>query len=52
VASRPSPADRAVAGLATGPLGRLTAFVLDLGAALLRAARGDPHHPEERRRLP
>jgi hypothetical protein len=41
---------RALAWLATGPLGRLAAFLLDLGAALIGAARRrvmghePPHH--------
>jgi len=36
------------ARLLTGPLGRGVAFVLDFAAALIRAARGRPEHPEER----
>jgi hypothetical protein len=42
--------DRIGARLATGSLARLAAFFLDLLAALLRAARGRPGHPEERPR--
>jgi hypothetical protein len=33
----------------TGPLGRGVAFALDFLAALARALRGRPEHPEERR---
>jgi len=34
-----SAVNRALAWLATGPIGRVTAFVMDFGAALLRALR-------------
>jgi hypothetical protein len=37
------------ARLVTGPLGRGVAFALDFLAALARALRGRPEHPEERR---
>jgi hypothetical protein len=33
-----APEDRLLAWLATGPVGRLVAFVLDLGGALIRGA--------------
>ncbi|HSJ16705.1 MAG TPA: hypothetical protein VK920_01260 [Solirubrobacterales bacterium] len=42
--------DRIGAWLVTGPVGRLAAFVIDLSAALIGAARGrlrrssSPHH--------
>jgi hypothetical protein len=35
----PSPVNRALAWLATGPIGRVTAFLMDFGAAVLRALR-------------
>jgi len=38
-----------LAGLVSGSPGRLIAFVGDFVAALYRAVRGDPRHPEERR---
>lgn len=40
--------DRAAARFATSPPGRGTAFLLDFIATLIRAARGNPRHPEER----
>ncbi|HKJ35222.1 MAG TPA: hypothetical protein VKA36_01525 [Solirubrobacterales bacterium] len=44
----PSGPARLGARLATGPLGRGAAFAIDFCAALIRAARGHPEHPEER----
>lgn len=44
----PPPAGRR-ARLVTGPAARGLAFAIDFCAALLRAARGNPEHPEERR---
>jgi len=41
--------ERRLAGLVSGPVGRFVAFVGDFAAALYRAMRGDPRHPEERR---
>lgn len=41
--------DHLGARLVTGPVARGTAFVADFTAALIRAARGNPRHPEERR---
>ncbi len=38
-----------LAGLVSGPLGRGLAFVVDFVAAVWRALRGDPRHPEERK---
>jgi hypothetical protein len=40
---------RAAVRVLTGPLGRGGAFLVDFAAALIRIARGDPTHPEERR---
>jgi hypothetical protein len=37
--TRLTPRDRFLAWIVTGPVGRLVAFVLDLGAALINAAR-------------
>ena len=41
--------DRLGARLVTGPAGRGLGFAIDFLSALLRAARGDRRHPEERR---
>jgi hypothetical protein len=41
--------DHLGARLVTGPAARGAAFVADFAAALIRAARGNPRHPEERR---
>ncbi len=41
--------DHLGARLVTSPAGRGLAFFLDFSAALVRAARGDSRHPEERR---
>lgn len=46
--SAPRPAGRR-ARLVTGPAARGLAFAVDFVAALIRAARGTPGHPEERR---
>ena len=35
----PSRSNRALAWLATGPIGRVAAFLMDFGAAVLRALR-------------
>ncbi len=37
------------ARLVTSPLARATAFVADFVATLIRAAKGNPRHPEERK---
>jgi hypothetical protein len=44
--------DRLASRIVTGPVGRGGAFAVDFCAALLRAARGRPEHPEERRLPP
>ena len=49
VRREPGAAERLGARLLTGPAGRATAFAIDFCAALIRAARGHPEHPEERR---
>jgi hypothetical protein len=51
VAQTPEPSfrDRLGARLVTGPSARGAAFLLDFTAALIRMARGNPEHPEERR---
>jgi len=41
--------EHGLAGAVSGSPGRLLAFVLDFFAALWRALRGDPRHPEERK---
>ena len=41
--------DHLGARLVTGPSARGAAFLLDFAAALIRAAKGRPEHPEERR---
>ena len=45
----PNAGERLGARLVTGPAGRAAAFAIDFCAALIRAARGHPEHPEERR---
>ena len=44
-----SAGDRVGARIVTSGAARAAAFVCDFAAALIRAARGNPHHPEERR---
>jgi len=41
--------DRLGARAVTGSAARGLAFFADFAAALIRAARGNPRHPEERR---
>jgi hypothetical protein len=43
-----TPATHPGARLVTGRAGRGAAFAIDFFAALIRAARGRPEHPEER----
>ena len=51
-APKPNLGERLGARLVTGPAGRGLAFAIDFCAALIRAARGHPEHPEERRHPP
>ena len=47
---KPSRARSLGARAVTGSTARALAFVADFAAALIRAARGDSRHPEERSR--
>jgi hypothetical protein len=46
---RQAPASHLGARLVTGSAARGIAFLADFLAALIRAARGNPEHPEERK---